>query len=52
MQSDNAKFKKEFKERLYRWVLKLIKELEKLLQELVEIADIFASSILTLKGRK
>ena len=123
MQNDNEKFKNEFKKRLYNWVLKLIKfidkipkdsvsnvmgkqllrsgtsilanyieatsasskkdfvnfftyslkssneskvwltllrdtskgdqkELEWLLKELIEIANIFASSILTLKGKK
>lgn len=123
MQNDNEKFKKEFKERLYRFVLRLIKflsslsknpitvviidqairsgtsilanyiearassskreftnffqyslksanetviwlsllkdtqngsaqEIEYLLKELVEIANIFASSILKLKGKK
>lgn len=123
MQNDNAKFKNEFKKRLYVWVLRLIRfidkcpkdsvcnvlgnqllrsgtsmlanyiearsasskrdfinfftyalksaneskvwltllrdlqkgnqlELKWLLKELVEIANIFASSILTLKGRK
>ena len=123
MQNDSAKFKNEFKKRLYNWVLRLIKfidklpkdsvcaviskqllrsgtsilanyveansassrkdfinffthslksaneskmwlallrdtgkgekpELEWLLKELIEIANIFASSILTLKGKK
>ncbi len=30
MQSDNAKFKNEFKKRLYSWVLRLIKFIDKL----------------------
>lgn len=30
MQSDNAKFKNEFKKRLYNWVLRLIKFIDKL----------------------
>src|SRR3989344_1593979 len=98
MQNSNEKFKSEFKRRLYDWVLKLIKLIDKLpmdsvsqimgkqllrrgtsvsaneskvwltllkdvgkgekgelvwlLSELVEIANIFASSIITLKGKK
>lgn len=30
MQNDNAKFKNEFKKRLYQWVLRLIKFLDAL----------------------
>ncbi len=30
MENDNAKFKNEFKKRLYKWVLKLIKFIDKL----------------------
>jgi len=35
MQNDSAKFKNEFKKRIYRWVLGLIKFLEKLPKETV-----------------
>ena len=94
MENDNVKFKNEFKKRLYNFVLKLVKfidklpkssvndinffthslksaneskvwvtllrdtekgdknELNRLLSELIEIANILASSILTLKGKK
>ncbi|PIX03290.1 hypothetical protein COZ78_01135 [bacterium (Candidatus Gribaldobacteria) CG_4_8_14_3_um_filter_42_11] len=65
MKNDNANFKMEFKKRIYNWVLRLIKFIDKLpkdsvcqvmgkqlLNELIEIANVIASSILTLKGKK
>lgn len=35
MQNDNVKFKNEFKKRLYNWVLRLIKFIDKLLRDSV-----------------
>jgi hypothetical protein len=40
MENDKAKFKNEFKNRLYSWELRLIK------------FNVLASSILTMKGKK
>ena len=69
MENDSVKFKNEFKRRLYSWVLRLIKFIDRLPKDLVcsvmgkqllrsgtkelgEIANILASSILTLKGKR
>jgi hypothetical protein len=52
MQNDKSKFKNEFKRRLYQFALQLIDFLDRLPNELNEISKIFASSVLTLKGRK
>ncbi|MGB9706677.1 MAG: hypothetical protein ACPLXP_01190 [Microgenomates group bacterium] len=46
MKNDKEKFKNEFKKRIYNFVP------HKLLDELKEIANIFGSSLLTLKGKK
>ncbi len=48
MKNDKEKFKTEFKLRIYKWVLKLIEELFK---EIVEISNILGSSLITLNGR-
>jgi hypothetical protein len=48
MQNDKETFKEAFKRRLYTFTLKLIEFLE----ELQEISNILASSIMTLKGKR
>jgi len=55
MQNDRSKFKDEFKSRVYKFALDVIGFMEtvnKLLKETTEIANILATSVLTLKGRK
>jgi four helix bundle protein len=44
VQSDNLKFKNEFKKRLYRWVLKLIKFIDKLPKN--SVCDIMGKQLL------
>jgi len=44
MKNDNAKFKSEFKKRLYSWVLRLIKFIEKLPKD--SVSDIMGKQLL------
>ena len=44
MQNDNAKFKNEFKKRLYNWVLRLIKFIDKLPK--TSVGDIMGKQLL------
>ncbi len=44
MENDNAKFKNEFKKRLYNWVLKLIKFIDKLPKD--SVCDIMGKQLL------
>ena len=63
MQNDKSKFKNEFKRRIYNFALEVIKLLRdsskadkdktnKLLRETTEIANILASGIITLRGKR
>lgn len=44
MENDNAKFKNEFKSRLYNWVLKLIKHIDSLKKD--QVSDVIIKQLI------